>query len=172
MSGTIIGQLRPAVLAAVKTVFQSPAVLTAMGGIVPNIYEGKTPEAWFIMNLAGTEAVVVSYAGTPLRARGPLGKRDRDRLYYQFQIALCSGDWADPVGALYTAADLSEYLLGSPALPDDTPNLRTTLLANIYGDDIYLRYAGQAAKMAPNSSLQGGRSALVSTWETFPEVPQ
>jgi hypothetical protein len=168
---TVIATLRVNLLAAIRDVFSAPAVLSAIGGKLPFITEGKTPDAWFIMNLPGEEGVVMSYDGNPLKARGPVGRRDKDRLLYRFSIALCSGNWAVPVGALYTAADLGEYLKGSPTLPPTTPNLRAAFIANIGGDDIYVRYVGEVPKMAPNSTLVGGRSALVQSWETFPEVP-
>ena len=168
---TTIATLRANIRKAITDVFSAPAVITALGGKIPNIYEGKAPEAWFAMNLPGNEGVIFSYIANVLKDRGPLSRRDRQRMYYRFSIACCSGNWAEPVGALYTAADVNEYLLGSPSLPDTTPNLRNALIGNIYGDDVYIRFVDQKAVMAPNSTLQGGRSALISTWETFPEVP-
>jgi hypothetical protein len=168
---TVIATLRVNLLAAIKDVFSAPAVLSAIGGKVPFLAEGKTKEAWFVMNLQDGEGVVMSYAGNPLDARGPLGQRGKDRLLYRFEIALCSGDWAVPVGAIYKAADLGEYLKGSPTLPLTTPNLRTAVIGNIGGNDIYVRYVGEDPKMAPNSTFAGGRSALVQTWESDPRVP-
>jgi hypothetical protein len=167
---TIIAQLRTGLRTAIETVFADPTVLAAVGGTAPNLLEGKTPEAWFLMNLVGAEAVVFSYVDKKLVARGPLGKR-LDRCTYQFSIALCSGNWAEPVGANYTAADLSEYLAGSPSISLTVPRLRDLEIATIGPDPIYLRYVSEATKLAPNSTLQGGRSAIVQLWETDPAVP-
>jgi hypothetical protein len=166
---TIIAQLRTGLGVAIASVFADPGVLAAIGGVAPNMYESKSPDGWFLMNIVGAEGVVYSYSGKPLEARGPLGER-KNRIRFAFSIALCSGNWADPVGATYTAADLAEYLMGSPTLPDSTPNLGTNPIGNIKGDDIYLRYDGEATKLAPNSTVQGGRIALVQNWSTFPVV--
>jgi hypothetical protein len=67
---------------------------------------------------------------------------------------------------------MGEYLMGSPSLPESTPNLNEIVLAHLGGDDIYLRYLNETPKMAPNSTYQGGRFALVQLWETWPELPQ
>ena len=167
---TIIASLRAGLGAAISTVFADPAVLAAIGGTAPNLFEGKSPDAWFLMNIVGAEGVVYSYAKKRLEARGTIGKRN-DRTPYRFSIALCSGNWADPVGATYTAADLAEYLAGSPTLPSTVPSLRESIIGNISGDDICLRFVDEETKLAPNSTVQGGRIAIVQLWETFPAVP-
>jgi hypothetical protein len=169
LSNTTISTLRTGLGSAIATIFADAGVLAAIGGTAPNVYEAKTADGWFLMSLVGTESVVYSYSGKPLQSRGPLGKR-KDRLQFEFSIALTSGNWADPVGATYTAADLAEFLMGSPSLPDSTPNLREIVIAHIDGEDIYLRFQNEASKMAPNSTLQGGRMALVQTWASFPVV--
>lgn len=169
MSSTIISTLRTGLGSAINTIFADAGVLAAIGGTPPNVYEAKTADGWFLMSLVGTESVVYSYSGKPLQSRGPVGKR-KDRLQFEFSIALTSGNWADPVGATYTAADLAEFLMGSPSLPESTPNLRDIVIGNIDGDDIYLRFMNEVTKMAPNSTLQGGRMALVQSWASFPVV--
>lgn len=167
---TVIATLRANLKAAVAAVFADPAVKSA-SGLTPIILEGKTAEAWFLMNLPGGEGIVIAYAPKQLKSRGPEGKR-RNRLCQRFSIALCSGNWAEPVGATYTAADLGEYLMGSPTLPPETTNLNDTKIGSINGDDIYIRYLSEEVKMAPNSTFEGGRSAIVTLWETDPAVPQ
>jgi hypothetical protein len=169
LSSTIISTLRTGLGSAINTIFADAGVLAAIGGTAPNVYEAKTSDGWFLMNLVGGEGVVFSYGGKTLTARGPLGAR-KNRLTFDFSIALCSGNWADPVGATYTAADLAEFLMGSPSLPN-SPCLNDIVVGRIGDDDIYLRYGGEVTKMAPNSTVQGGRIALVQTWHSFPEVP-
>ena len=166
---TVIATLRKSLKAAITAVFEDPAVLAAIGGVAPDVLEGKTAKAWFLMNLRGNDGIVLGYENKTLKKRGPLGKR-KDKIQFRFTIAICSGDWREPVGATYRAADIAEYLTGSSALPDDTPSLRGLVLANVDDCDIYLHYVSESAEMAPNSTLQGGRFALVQTWETFPEV--
>jgi hypothetical protein len=167
---TIIAQLRTGLKTAIKTVFADPTVLAAIGGTAPNLFEGKTPDAWFLMNLVGAEGVVFSYDKKVLEARGPLGKR-LDRWHFRFAIAFCSGNWAEPVGATYAAADLAEYLAGSPTLPDGTPRVRELVVGNIDGNEIHIRCVDEVTKLAPNSTLQGGRIAIVQIWETSEAVP-
>ena len=169
MSSTVISTLRTGLGAAIATVFNDSGVIAAVGGVVPNVYEAKSSDGWFLMNLPGGEGVVYAYAGKTLVGRGPLGAR-KNRLTFDFSIALCSGNWADPVGATYTAADLAEFLMGSPSLPDSTPCLNDIVIGRIGDDEIFLRYAGEVTKMAPNSTQQGGRIALVQSWRSFPEV--
>jgi hypothetical protein len=168
MSSTTISTLRAGLGSAIATIFADAGVLAAIGGTAPNVYEAKSPDGWFLMSLVGTESVVYSYTGKTLVGRGPLGER-KNRLTFDFSIALCSGNWADPVGATYTAADLAEFLMGSPSLPN-SPCLNDIVIGRIGDDDIYLRYGGEVTKMAPNSTVQGGRIALVQTWHSFPEV--
>jgi hypothetical protein len=157
LSSTIISTLRTGLGSAINTIFADAGVLAAIGGTAPNVYEAKTSDGWFLMNLVGGEGVVFSYGR-------------KNRLTFDFSIALCSGNWADPVGATYTAADLAEFLMGSPSLPN-SPCLNDIVVGRIGDDDIYLRYGGEVTKMAPNSTVQGGRIALVQTWHSFPEVP-
>jgi hypothetical protein len=168
MSSTTISMLRAGLGSAISTIFADAGVLAAIGGTAPNVYEAKSQDGWFLMSLVGTESVVYSYTGKTLVGRGPLGER-KNRLTFDFSIALCSGNWADPVGATYTAADLAEFLMGSPSLPS-SQCLNDIVIGNIDGNDIYLRYSGEQTKMAPNSTVQGGRVALVQSWRSFPEV--
>lgn len=157
---TTISIVRAGLIAAIKTV---------LGPDVP-VFESRVRAAWYLMNLPGHEAIVMCYEGQPMKERGPVGSRDRQGYVYRFSIAICSGDWATPVGATYGAADLGERLRGSPALPRETPNLRTQQIATILGEDVYVRFLDEVPTAAPNSTMQGGRFALLQTWETSPEV--
>jgi hypothetical protein len=134
------------------------------------VLEGRAPQAWFAMNVRGKPAIVLTYAGRPKRNDGPLSRRDRQRYVYQFSIAVADADWQTPVGANYEAADLAEKLAGSPNNADTVPNLRTAPLIKIHDDWVYLRFISETPTMAPTSTPQGGRFALIQIWETFPEV--
>jgi hypothetical protein len=134
------------------------------------IIEARHPQAWFSMNVRGKVAIVLSYAGRPKRDDGPLSRRDRQRYVYQFSVAVADADWQTPVGANYEAADLAERLAGSPNDADTVPNLRNAPLIKVHDDMVYLRFISETPTIAPTSTPQGGRFALVQIWETFPEV--
>jgi hypothetical protein len=139
-----------------------------IGTLLPGteILETRMPEAWFAVNIRGGSAVVVSYAGKPKREPGPIGKRDRQGYVYRFTIAITGENWAAPAEATYAAADMAETLFGSPFAPPNTPNLRTETIGSIAGEALYLRFVDEVMQMAPNSTPEGGRFAIVQTWET------
>lgn len=143
-------------------------LLNAIRLLLPelDVIEARTPDAWYAMNLRGGTAVVVSYAGKPKRREGPVGRRGVQGYVFRFSIAITGEDWASPAGATYEAADVAEELFGSPTLPVETPSLRTTSLGTIAGETVYLRFVDEQMQMAPNSTPEGGRMAIVQTWET------
>jgi len=143
-------------------------VLAAVAAVLPagtDVFEARVPAASFSVAIR-QPAVVVSYAGKPKREGGPIGNRGRQGYVYAFTIAVVESDWASPAGAAYRAADLAELLLGSPALPDATDNLRTLSLGTVHDEEVFLRFVSESLEIDPGSTAQGGKFALVQQWET------
>jgi hypothetical protein len=143
-------------------------VMAAIRSLVPadvEVLEGRVPATAFALAIR-TPAVVVFYGGKPKKEDGPIGRRDRQGYSYVFTIAIVEANWATPQGAAYEAANLAEIIHGSPTSPDGTPNLRTIDLGVIHEDHVRLRFVSEAPEIDAGSTAQGGKFALVQTWQT------
>jgi hypothetical protein len=143
-------------------------LVAAVTAIVPagtDVFEARVPAASFSVAIR-QPAVVISYAGKPKREAGPVGNRGRQGYVYAFTIAVVESNWQTPAGAAYLAADLAELLLGSPALPPATDNLRTLSLGTINDEEVFLKFVSESLEVDPGSTAQGGKFAIVQQWET------
>jgi hypothetical protein len=143
-------------------------VLNAIASVLPfgtEIIEARVPATSFALAVR-QPCVVVSYAGSPKKEPGPVGKRGVHGYVWVFTIAIVEADWQTPAGAAYKAADIGALLRGEPSLPDTTPNLQTICLGNVRGEDVYLTFVSEAPEIDPGGTAQGGKFALVQQYET------
>lgn len=143
-------------------------LLSAIATILPvgtEIIEARVPAASFSVAIRHP-AVVVSYSGKPKKEPGPVGNRGKQGYSYVFTIAIVEENWQGPAEAAYGAAELAELLHGSPALSPATLNLRTANLGTINDEAVYLQFVSESLEVDPGSTAQGGKFAIVQTWET------
>ena len=148
------------------------AVVNAVTSLVPagtEVLEARVPATSFALAIR-PPCVVISYAGSPKREPGPLGKRGVHGYVWVFTLAIVEADWQTPAGAAYKAADIAALLRGEPSLPDTTPNLQTINLGTVRDQDVYLTFVSEAPEIDSGGTAQGGKFALVQQYETNPEV--
>lgn len=143
-------------------------VLAAVTSLVPvgtSVVEARVPATSFAL-AKQTPCVVISYAGSPKKEPGPVGRRGVHGYVWVFTLAIVEADWQTAAGAAYKAADIGALLRGEPSLPPTAPNLQTISLGTVRGEEVYLTFVSEAPEIDPGGTAEGGKFALVQQYET------
>ncbi len=101
--------------------------------------------------------IVIVYLGKKPDG-GKLSTRVNQDFVYSFALVVIADSYQpeETPDAVYEAEEIGEALL----------ELRTVKLATMSGEGIYLGYSSEAQDVPSDRPLEGGRAAIIQSWET------
>lgn len=141
-----IAALQAGILAAVPT-------LTGLSGVT--VKTSRRPDAIFSLQ-PPKPLITLSYTGRVRRTTGPISRRDKYKMAYQWAFALLDADYGTAAGSLAKAGTMSEALLA----------IRNVQIGTVGGDPVYLYWVSDQVMDDPGSGPEAGNCALVMLFET------
>ena len=102
-------------------------------------------------------SIVIVYAGKR-KEGGKLSTRENDDFTFLWHLVSIADSYQreDTLDGIYEAEEIAELVLA----------LRGVKLATMGGEAVHLAYASETQAVPPGRPLEGGKAAVVQTWES------
>lgn len=139
------------------------AAITALPELAVQIAEGRirledaptVEHAWEAA--LDKPTIVIVYAGKRKEGGKLSTRKNEDFIFLWYLVSIAdSYQKEETPDAVYEAEEIAEKVL----------DLREVKLATMGGESVYIAYASETQAVPPNRPLEGGRAAVIQSWES------